>query len=158
MRGEKARGCPYRLDYGIRPVRLPERPGVPLWLVVVRGLGREPIAWLTHLLMRKKHKVLWWVVSAYHTRWRAEEPIRFAKQCYDLEDIRVKIYGGPRNTVAPVMAAAFFTAIVLGTTVKPQNLAIRLRQVALRLVRIPDFRYYALGNSMFRSEGFLFQE
>jgi len=27
--------------------------------------------------MRKKHKVLWWVVSAYLTRWRAEELIRY---------------------------------------------------------------------------------
>ncbi len=65
-------------------------------------------------------------LSAYLTRWRVEEPFRFTKQCYDLEDIRVMTYGCPRNTVAPVMAAAFFTAVVLGTTVKLHNVATRL--------------------------------
>ena len=35
---EKGREVCCRLDYGFRPVRLPEHPDVPLWLVVVRGL------------------------------------------------------------------------------------------------------------------------
>ncbi len=67
------------------------------------------------------------------------------KQCYDLEDIRVIAYGCPRDTVAPVMAAAFFTAVVLGTTVKPHNLAIRLLQAAMRLFRVPDLRILCPG-------------
>jgi hypothetical protein len=36
-----------RLDYGCRPVRLPEHPDQPLWLVVVRGLGAAPMMLLT---------------------------------------------------------------------------------------------------------------
>jgi hypothetical protein len=42
VREEKCREICYRLDYGIRPVCLPEHPGMPLWLVVVRGLARRP--------------------------------------------------------------------------------------------------------------------
>ncbi len=78
-----------RLDYGFRPVRLPEQPDVPLRLVVLRGLGEKPMMLLTNLSLRKNRKVLWWVVSAYLNRWRIEEAIRFIKQSYDLEDIRV---------------------------------------------------------------------
>ncbi len=70
------------------------------------------------------------------------------KQCYDLEDIRVITYGCPRNTMASVMAAAFFTAVVLGTKVKLQILASHLLRAAKRLFGIPDFRYYALANGI----------
>jgi len=69
-----------RLDHGCRPVRLPEHPDKPLWLVVVRGLGAAPMMLLTDLPMRRKRALLWWVVSAYLTRWRIEEAIRFVKQ------------------------------------------------------------------------------
>jgi len=44
---------------------------------------------LTSLPLRRNRRVLWWVVSAYWTRWRAEETIRFSKQSYQVEDIRV---------------------------------------------------------------------
>ena len=53
---------------------------------------------LTDLPMRRNRKVLWWVISAYLTRWPIEEAIRFVKQSYDLEDIRVLTYQRLRNT------------------------------------------------------------
>jgi hypothetical protein len=91
-----------------------EHPGVPLWLVVVRGLGEKPMMPLTNLPLRKNRKVLWWVVSTYLTRWRVEEAIRFIKQSYHLEDIRVLTYERLRNMAVLVNAVAFFTAVVLG--------------------------------------------
>ena len=102
-----------RLDYGFCHVRLPDHPDVPLWLVVVRGLGARPMMLLTNLPMRRNHKVLWWVVSAYLSRWRIEEAIRFIKQSYKLEDIRVLSYERLRNMAVLVNAAAFFAAVVL---------------------------------------------
>ena len=68
VREEKGKEICRRLDYGFRPVRLPEHPEVPLWLLVVRGLGEQPMMLLTNLPLRKNRKVLWWVVSAYLTR------------------------------------------------------------------------------------------
>jgi hypothetical protein len=121
-------------------VRLPEHPGVPLWLVVVRGLGEKPMMLLTNLPLRKNRKVLWWVVSAYLTRWRVEEAIRFIKQSYDLEDIRVLTYGRLRNMAVLVNAVAFFTAVVLGTRIKLDILATHLLRAAKRLFGIPDAR------------------
>jgi len=57
--------------------------------VVVKGWGETPGMLLTSLPLRRNRRVLWWVVSAYWTRWRAEETIRFGKQSYQVEDIRV---------------------------------------------------------------------
>ena len=148
VREEQGKEVPCRLDYGFQPVRLPDYPDIPLWLVVVRGLGAQPMMLLTTLPMRKKRSVLWWVVSAYLTRWRIEETIRFTKQSYELEDIRVMTYERLRNMVALVNAAAFFTAVVLGTKVKLQILATHLLRAAKRLFGIPDFRYYALADGI----------
>lgn len=137
-----------RLDYGCRPVRLPERPDQPLWLVVVRGLGEAPMMLLTNLPMRRNREVLWWVVSAYLTRWRIEEAIRFVKQSYDLEDIRVLTYQRLRNMAVLVNAVAFFTAVVLGTRIRLEILATHLLMAAKRLFGIPNFRLYALADGI----------
>ncbi len=64
VREEKGEEVSYRLAYGLRPGRLREHPDVPLWLVVVRGLGRQPMMLLTNVPMRGKRSVLWSVVSA----------------------------------------------------------------------------------------------
>jgi hypothetical protein len=138
----------YRLDYGCRPVRLPEHLDQPLWLVVVRGLGVAPMMLLTDLPMRRHRKVLWWVVSAYLTRWRIEEAIRFVKQSYDLEDIRVLTYQRLRTMAVLVNAVAFFTAVVLGTRIKLAILATHLLTAAKRLFGIPNFRLYALADGI----------
>lgn len=138
----------HRLEYGFRPVRLPDHPDVPLWLVVVRGLGAEPMMLLTNLPLRKKRSVLWWVVAAYLTRWRVEEAIRFTKQSYQLEDIRVLTYDRLRNLVALVNAVAFFTAVILGTRIKLDILATHLIRAAKRLFGVPDFRLYAIADGI----------
>jgi hypothetical protein len=136
------------LEYGFRPVRLPQRPDVPLSLVVVRGLGEQPMMLLTNLPMRRNRKLLWRLVSAYLTRWRIEEAIRFTKQSYDLEDIRVLTYERLRNMVVLVNAVAFFTAVVLGTRIKLEILATHLATAAKRLFGIPNFRLCALAEGI----------
>ena len=98
--------------------------------------------------MRRNRKVLWWVVSAYLTRWRIEEAIRFVKQSYDLEDIRVLTYRRLRNLAALVNAVAFFTAVVLGTRIRLEILATHLVTAAKRLFGIPNFRLYALADGI----------
>ncbi len=148
VREEKGKEVCRRLDYGFRPVRLPEHPDVSLWLVVVRGLGETPMMLLTNLPMRKNRKTLWWAVSAYLTRWRIEEAIRFIKQSYDLEDIRVLTYERLRNMAVLVNAVAFFTAVVLGTKIKLDILATHLLRAAKRLFGIPNFRLYALADGI----------
>ena len=148
VREEKGKEVPLRLDYGFIPVRLPNHPDTPLWLVVVQGFGAKPMALLTNLPMRKNRKTLWWVVSAYLTRWRVEEAIRFIKQSYDLEDVRVLTYDRLRNMVVLVNAVAFFTAVVLGAKIKLEILATHLITASKRLFGIPDFHLYAIADGI----------
>ena len=43
-------------------------------------------------------------LEMYLTRWKVEESIRFLKQEYNLEDVRVRSYAGLKNTVALLLA------------------------------------------------------
>jgi hypothetical protein len=148
VREEQGRESRIDLTYGFRPVRLPGRPDVRLWLVVVKGLGENPLMLLTNLPLRRCHKDVAWVVNGYLTRWRIEEAIRFIKQSYCLEDIRVLTYGRLRNMVVLVNAVAFFTTVILGTRLKLDILATHLMKAAKRVFGIPDFRFYALADGI----------
>lgn len=136
-----------QLHYGFRPVQLPDHPE-PLFLVVVRGLGHEPLMLLTNVALHRSRKSLWYVVQGYLTRWLVEETIRFIKQSYHLEDLRVLNYERLRNLVAMVLAAAYFAAVWLGESLKLAVLTTRITQAAKRLFGVPDFHYYALADGL----------
>lgn len=148
VREQAGQEVSHRLDYGFRPVRLPAHPRTPLWLVVVRGLGEKPLMLLTNIQVKRNRKSLWWMVAAYLTRWRIEETIRFIKQSYELEDIRVLSYRRLRNMVVLVNAVAYFTTSVIGTRMKLEILATHLIKASKRLFGIPDFRYYAIADGI----------
>jgi len=145
---DKGREKVLHLDFGFRPVRLVSHPEVALSLVVVRGFGSEPMMLLTNVVLSRSRKRVWWVLQAYLTRWRIEETIRFAKQSYEVEDVRVQKYERLRNLVVLVLAAMFFAAVVLGRKLKPRILAGHVLRAAKRLFGIPDFLYYALADGI----------
>lgn len=136
------------IHFGFVAVRLPEHSERPLWLVVVKGFGDKPWMLLTTEPMSRNRKVLWWVVQAYLTRWRVEETIRFIKQSYNVEDIRVMTYQRLKNLAALVLAAAFFTAVGIGSKPKLQIQALHALKAAQRIFGIPDFRHYALADGI----------
>ncbi len=136
------------IDFGFLPVRLPECPDRPMWLVVVKGLGKKPLMLLTTEAMRRNRKVIGWAVEAYLTRWRVEDTIRFIKQSYDFEDIRVLTYSRLKNMATLVLAASYFAAVWLETTTKLNILAMHALNAAKRIFGIPDFRYYALADGI----------
>ena len=138
----------YFIQFGFCPVRLPEHPDVQLWLVVVKGFGSKPLMLLTTEPMSRNRKTLWWIVQAYLTRWRVEDTIRFIKQSYNLEDIRVLSYQRLKNMAALELVAAFFTAVQIGYKPKLQILALHALNAAQRIFGIPDFRYYALADGI----------
>jgi hypothetical protein len=88
------------------------------------------------------------VVGGYLTRWRIEETIRFWKQSYNLEDIRVMAYRRLRNMVALLNAVCFFAAVRLGEDVKLDILANRVKQLSTRFFGIPTFHYYAISDGV----------
>ena len=109
---EEEKERPLKLEVGYRKVRLPGRPEI-LTLVVVRGFGQEPMILLTNLAVKRSRKSIWHVVAAYLSRWRVEETIRYLKQSYQLEDIRVLGYVRLQTMMALVIAAAYFASVYL---------------------------------------------
>jgi hypothetical protein len=141
--GEKG----YSIQYVYRKVKLPGR-NEQLYLVVVKGFRKRPLMLLTNLPMRKRRSVLWFTVGSYLTRWRIEDAIRFVKQSYNLEDIRVLKYQRVKNLIALVLAASYFVATYLGDRLKVAILARRVLKVAKRFFGIAFFRYYALADGV----------
>lgn len=135
------------LKYGFRPVRLPGRPE-QLYLVVVHGFGEEPMLLLTNVSLHHSRKSVWAIVSGYLCRWLVEETIRFIKQSYRLEDIRVLDYNRLRNMMALVLAAVYFAAVWMGESLKLAVMTTRIKQAAKRFFAVPDFHYYALADGI----------
>lgn len=88
------------------------------------------------------------VIESYMSRWRIEETIRFVKQSYNLEDIRLLTYRRLQNMMALELAVAYFTMVYLGIKTKLRVLARHVLRAARRLFGIPDFRFYALDDGI----------
>lgn len=119
-----------------------------LGLVVVKGFGAEPMMLLTTEPVRKSRKVLWRLVRSYIRRWAIEETIRFIKQSYDIEDVRVLGYRSLKNLMTLVLAASYFAAVVLDTGAKLKVMAGHVLKAAKRVFGIPDFHYYAIADGL----------
>jgi hypothetical protein len=135
------------LEFGYRPIKLPERKE-QLYMIVVKGFGQTPMMLLTNVQVRKSRKSLWRIIQSYITRWSIEETIRFIKQSYNLEDIRLLTYRRLQNMMALVLAVAYFAMVYLGIKTKLRVLARHVMKAARRLFGIPDFRFYALADGI----------
>ena len=108
----------YELESGARKVRWPGRTE-PLTLVVVDGLGRNPLMLLTNRKVTRSRK----------SQWRVEETIRFIKQSYRLEDIRVLKYERLRNLAILVP---------------------HIERAAKRIYCVPEFCFYTIADGIKR--------
>ena len=129
----------YQLDFGSRTVRLPgfERK---LTLVVVAGFGRKPLMLLTTERTARSRKSHWRVVEAYLSRWRVEETIRFIKQSYRLEDIRLLSYLRLR-CIATLSWPPPTSPAPTTQTGHPAQARLSGRQTHLRHPRVPLLRH-----------------
>ncbi len=147
VKEERGKEKIYHLQFGYRPVRLPERKE-QLYMVVVQGFGQDPMMLLTNVRITKSRKSLWQIIESYITRWSIEETIRFVKQSYNLEDIRLLTYRRLQNMMALVLAVAYFAMVYLGIKTKLRVMARHVLKAARRLFGIPDFRFYALADGI----------
>jgi len=69
-----------------------------------------------------------------------EEAIRFVKQSYYLEDIRVRSYRSLKNLVALVLCSAYFAAVHLGEGSNLQALVHKVLGAAKRIFGAPAFQ------------------
>jgi hypothetical protein len=117
-------------------------------MIVVKGFGEKPMMLLTTLPVTSKEKDIWFIVQAYIKRWSIEESIRFVKQTYDLENIRVLKYTRLQNMMALLLAVFFFVAVILDQSQKLMIMAGHILKSAKRIFGIPDFRYYAISDGL----------
>jgi len=135
--------------YNAVPVKLPEKD-YPLFLVVVKGFGKQPMMLLSSCPVNLKSKEsLWRIVEIYLTRWKCDESFRYIKQCYNLEDIRVRSYTSIRNIVALVLAVSYFAAVYLGDNLRLKMLMERVYLVSKRFFGVPTFFNYAIADGLY---------
>ncbi len=89
-----------------------------------------------------------WALDAYLTRWRIEDTIRFIKQGYDFEDVRVLTYQRLKNMATLFLATSYFSMVWLGAKTKLAILSMHVMKASKRIFGIPDFRYYALADGI----------
>lgn len=137
----------YHISFGYVPVKLPGHDK-QLYMLVVSGFGNKPMMLLTTEPLRRKRTVLYRLLGCYLKRWSIEETIRFVKQTYDLENIRVLNYARLKNMMALLLAVFYFIAVKLDTAQKLKIMAGHVLKQAKRIFGIPDFKYYALGDGL----------
>ena len=137
--------------FGAMPVRLPMHPEKELHFVVVKGFGQDPMMLLTSLPVDGTFKSQWRIVEAYLSRWRIEETIRFVKQSYGFENIRVMTYARIRNMASLVLASAYFATVWIGRNIKREVLAEHLAHLGKRLGEVPEFAAYAIADGIKRA-------
>jgi hypothetical protein len=137
------------VSYNAVPVKLPGRAN-PLFLVVVKGFGQQPMMLLTSCMVKPKAKEhIWRIVEIYLTRWKCDESFRYIKQCYNLEDIRVRSYVSIRNTVVLVLAVSYFAAVYLGDNLRLKMFMQRIYLVSKRFFGVPTFFNYAIADGLY---------
>ena len=121
----------------------------PMFLVVVKGFGKVPMMLLTSCPVNLKSKeCIWRIVEIYLTRWKCDESFRYIKQCYNLEDIRVRHYTSIRNMVVLILAVSYFAAVYLGENLKLKMLVERIYLVSKRFFGVPTFFNYAIADGL----------
>ena len=137
------------VQYNAIPVKLPQSDN-KLYLVVVKGFGIKPMMPLTSCPVDiHKKESIWRIVEYYLARWKCDESYRYIKQCYNLEDIRVRGYIGIRNIVVLVLAASYFAAVYPGQNIKLKLPAERIFLVSKRFFGVPSFFNYAIADGIF---------
>ena len=74
--------------------------------------------------------------------------IRFIKQSYRLEHMRLLDYQRLKNLAALVVAVAYFAAAWLGKKVKLDALAKHVAKVSRKMFEVPEFFYYAIADGL----------
>ncbi len=143
--------CNIPISFGTLPVKLPFRPDTQLHMVVVNGFGKDPLMLLTSLPVSTTFESQWRIVEGYLSRWRIEETIRFVKQSYKFENMRVLSYQGIKNMSSIVLATAYFATVWIGRHMKREVLAEHLKTLSQRLSDVPEFANYALADGIKRA-------
>lgn len=97
--------------FGFLPVRLPECPDRPLWLVFADSPKYKLYrAVLTTESMRPNRRVVQWVIEADHAASTAQQTLRLHWQSVDLDDVRIMGYRRLQNMAALILLQSYYAA------------------------------------------------
>ena len=137
------------IEYGVEKIQL---NGIKETLIalVVKGFGENPMVLITNQKIslydaNQCYKIL----DNYLTRWKCDETYRYVKQAYNLEDVRVRKIVAIKNTVALVMAVAYFAMIYMGTSLKLKIMKEKIFVLAKRFFAIPVFFCYSMADGIY---------
>lgn len=147
IKEKKGKEIVFYISYGYRKVKLPGHDD-ELFMLVVKGMGTNPMMLLTTEPLRRNKEVLRRILSSYIKRWSVEETIRFIKQTYELENIRVLKYTRMKNIMALLLVVFYFIAVVIDTSQALKIMTGHLLKQSKRVFGIPNFKYYALGDGI----------
>ena len=137
------------IEYGAERIQL---NGVKETLIalVVKGFGENPMVLITNqkLSIYDPHQT-YKILDNYLTRWKCDETYRYVKQAYNLEDVRVRKIVAIKNTVALVMAVAYFAMIYMGTRLKLKIMKEKIFVLAKRFFAIPVFFCYSMADGIY---------
>ncbi len=128
-------------------VKLPGRDE-QMSLVVVRGFGKKPLMLLTNVEVKGSRKSIWRIVEAYISRWLVEKAIRFMKQSYNFEDIRLLDWQRLKNRMGILLVALYFLSVRLGQGMRLEILAGHIIAASKRFYGVTEFCYYALAGGV----------
>ncbi len=97
----------------------------------------------------KVKETIWRIVEIHLTRWKCDESFRYIKQCYNLEDIRVRSYTSIRNMVVLILAVAYCAAVYPGDNLKLKMVVQRIYPVSKRFFGVPTFFNYAIADGLY---------
>jgi hypothetical protein len=138
----------YNISYGFRQVKLPAHLDDTLYMLVVKGFGQKPMMLLTTEKLTKNFKNLQKLLHSYIKRWSIEQTIRFIKQNYDLENIRLLKYARLKNMMALLLIVFYFISVILDGSQKLRIMIGHILKQAKRIFGIPNFHYYAIGDGL----------
>jgi hypothetical protein len=92
----------------------------------------------------------WQEIRLYLTRWEIEETIRYVKQSYGLENVRVRKYEVLKNLFAILLAVVYFATAWLGQYARHGILACHAITAAKRFFGAAEFVYYAIRRRRWR--------
>lgn len=87
-------------------------------------------------------------ILCYISRWNVEEFIRFKKNQYKLEDVRVQSYQKLKNiNFLLTMAMAYIS--LTSKSISNRNMIFILQEIPKRVHSIPPFPYYSTGDGIY---------
>lgn len=137
------------IEYGAEKIQLNGIKEV-LIALVIKGFGENPMVLITNQQLsiydaNQCYKIL----ENYLTRWKCDETYRYVKQAYNLEDVRVRKIVAIKNTVALVIAVAYFAMIYMGTTLKLKIMKEKIFVLSKRFFAIPVFFCYSMADGIY---------